>query len=112
MGWFRSFWAIGFGQGAWRSDWLGFRIGSCGLVLGLGSGGLARLGGGFPPGLLFDNWIGRKRDVGGGVLAGLGCRVGFCRVNGGLAWAIGVRRDTDGHVSKFIALGRQRVGTS
>ena len=80
MGWFRSFWTIGFGQGVWRSDWLGFRIGSCGLVLGLGSGGLARLRGGFPLLLLFDNWIGRKRDVGGGVLAGL-CRLEWSGVN-------------------------------
>ena len=32
-----------------------------------------------------------------------------------MSWAIladGVRRDTDGHVSKFIALLRQRAGTS
>jgi hypothetical protein len=48
--------------------------------------------------------------VGGGVLAGLYCLGWF-----GVSWAIladGVRRDTDGHVSKFIALLRQRAGTS
>ena len=56
------------------------------MVLGLGPNGFARLGGGFPLPLLFDNWIGRKRDVGGGVLAGLGCRVGFipCERGAGL----------------------------
>ena len=80
------------------------------MVLGLGPNGFARLGGGFPLPLLFDNWIGRKRDVGGGVLAGL-CCVGLF----GASWTDacdGVRRDTDGHVSKFIALLRQRAGTS
>jgi hypothetical protein len=82
--------------------WPGGLGGAIGWVLGLGLAGwfwawagtvLRGLGGGFPLPLLFDNWIGRKRDVGGGVLAGLGCRVGFSRVNGGPAWATGVRRD-------------------
>ena len=41
--------------------------------------------------LLFDNYIGRKRDVGGGVLAGL-CCLGWFRVNGSGA-DDGVRRD-------------------
>ena len=53
--------------------------------------------------MLFDNCIGRKRDVGGGFLAGT-CRwVGL-----GVSWVWvgdGNRRDADGHVSKFIALG-------
>jgi hypothetical protein len=35
----------------------------------------------FRPRPLFDNCIGRKRDVGGGVLAGL-CCLGWFRVNG------------------------------
>lgn len=90
---FGRFGLLALARGAWRSDWLGFGIGSCGMVLGLGPNGFARLGGGFPLPLLFDNWIGRKRDVGGGVLAGLGCRVGFSRVKGGSAWATEVRRD-------------------
>ena len=45
----------------------------------------------FGLGTLFDNFIGRKRDVGGGVLAGLCCLGWF-----GASWAIsgdGVRRD-------------------
>jgi hypothetical protein len=40
---------------------------------------------------LFDNYIGRKRDVGGGVLAGLCCLGRF-----GVSWIVldgGVRRD-------------------
>ena len=46
---------------------LGFR----GIVLGLRLGGVVRLAGEALSPLLFDNFIGRKRDVGGGVLAGL-----------------------------------------
>ena len=52
--------------------------------------------------LLFDNFIGRKRDVGGVVLASgafvglvLLARVGFAGLAGVLE-----RRDTDGHVSR------------
>ena len=53
--------------------------------------------------LLFDNCIGRKRDVGGGFLAGT-CRWSGLRRELGFV-GDGNRRDADGHVSKFIALG-------
>ena len=35
-------------------------------------------------GLLFDNCIGRKRDVDGGVLAGIFARIGFRAVSEGI----------------------------
>jgi hypothetical protein len=64
---------IGFGR------FCGARLALCGLV---GPGGffLRRL---------FDNFIGRKRDVDGGVLAGLLCLKGHG----------GPKRQADGHVS-------------
>ena len=58
----------------------------------------------FRPRMLFDNCIGRKRDVGGGFLAGT-CRGSGLRRELGCWIGDGNRRDADGHVSKFIALG-------
>jgi hypothetical protein len=67
--------------------------------------------------LLFDNFIGRKRDVGGVVLAGL-WRSGL--LGGSLAGlaAKSVRETTDGHVSRIhrafdrggLALERREAG--
>ena len=64
-------------------------------------------------GALFDNCIGRKRDVGGGVLAGL-WRLGWVAARAAArrrGW--GLKETTDGHVSRFIALEpMKRAGTS
>jgi hypothetical protein len=70
------------GQGSEVRDWVwrGFRG-------AWRSGGLARPGG-FGPRKLFDNFIGRKRDVDGGVLAGLSVARQGAR-----------KRQADGHVS-------------
>ena len=77
------------GFAAWPRNW-GLRGGSLGASGSSGRGedpeGERKL---FPS--LFDNCIGRKRDVGGGVLAGLCCLGWF-----GASWiglGDGVRRD-------------------
>jgi hypothetical protein len=80
---------------------LGFGFRGC--AEGLGLGVFAGLVGEVCSSLLFDNYIGRKRDVGGGVLAGLCCLGWFSRERGA-AWTMGSEETTDGHVSKFIAL--------
>ena len=76
--------AFGFDQGRLGeaiSSGVGF--GFAGFVLGLAWAVLyGLLRGGFSP-LLFDNCIGRKRDVGGGVLAGL-CCVGWFSARAGV----------------------------
>jgi hypothetical protein len=83
----------GMGLGFWFS----------GLGLRLSGGRKAREVRSFRAPPLFDKCIGRKRDVGGGFLAGRRFRLGF-----GVSWIRGegeIRRDADGHVSKFIAPG-------
>ena len=51
--------------------WFGLGLGLAGLFWALGLDGFAGLWGEGFSFLLFDKCIGRKRDVGGGVLAGL-----------------------------------------
>jgi len=62
--------------------------------------------------LLFDNCIGRKRDVGGEVLAlrdfSVGWSAGFKLA--GLSGGVPREETIDGHVSKFIALWRTSGG--
>ena len=75
-------------------------------VLAFRSRALAPIGGLAPEPLgvrtLFDNFIGRKRDVGGGFLAGQRCGLDYD------VSCVGVmtmsEEIADGHVSKFIAL--------
>ena len=61
--------------------------------------------------MLFDNYIGRKRDVVGGILAGL-LTVGFVAAKAVAGLALGSEEISDGHVSKFIALCKELMGTS
>jgi hypothetical protein len=60
--------------------------------------------------LLFDNCIGRKRDVGGGVLAGLRS---LSRILGRELkepiWRFESEETTDGHVSKIHRASRERA---
>src|ERR1700733_6195941 len=59
--------------------------------------------------LLFDNCIGRKRDVGGGVLAGLRLSGGILSASLEPARGLESEETTDGHVSKIHRASKECV---
>jgi hypothetical protein len=59
--------------------------------------------------LLFDNRIGRKRDVGGGVLAGLWSSGWVLGVSLELIRGLKSEETTDGHVSKIHRASKERA---